>query len=125
MKPEIKQRWVEALRSGDYKQGRGYLLQSGEYCCLGVLCDLAGKDGVGRFVPSVYPVSSDVLNFVPADGAVGSATTLPVAVQRWAGLRGNVPDVTDFDGHLVGLTDLNDGQEAPFDKIADLIEGQL
>ncbi|MGY3609896.1 MULTISPECIES: hypothetical protein [unclassified Bradyrhizobium] len=41
MDADLKKRWVEALRSGDYKQGRRVLRQDDMYCCLGVLCDLA------------------------------------------------------------------------------------
>lgn len=41
MKPELKQKWIKALRSGKYQQGRYKLYsrkQYGEYyCCLGVL----------------------------------------------------------------------------------------
>ena len=33
-------KWVEALRSGKYKQGKGYLDEGGEYCCLGVACKI-------------------------------------------------------------------------------------
>ncbi len=40
----IKAKWVEALRSGEYKQGKGVLRGSDmtkpTYCCLGVLCDV-------------------------------------------------------------------------------------
>ena len=41
MNAEIKARWLEALRSGKYQQGR-YVLRTADntYCCLGVLCDL-------------------------------------------------------------------------------------
>lgn len=61
MDKKLKDKWVKALRSGDYLQGRGALkvtLQAGDtnpcnrgravkertetFCCLGVLCDLAG-----------------------------------------------------------------------------------
>lgn len=35
---EIKQKWLDALRSGEYKQGKGRLRDgNGAYCCLGVL----------------------------------------------------------------------------------------
>lgn len=34
--------WVEALRSGKYEQGRGRLRRLDNYCCLGVLADVAG-----------------------------------------------------------------------------------
>jgi len=35
---EVKRRWIEALRSGEYKQGYGILRTvDNEYCCMGVL----------------------------------------------------------------------------------------
>jgi len=37
MPKELKQRWVDALRSGKYKQAQGALKKDGGYCCLGVL----------------------------------------------------------------------------------------
>lgn len=37
MNPEIKRKWVKALLSGKYKQGRFNLKSSGRFCCLGVL----------------------------------------------------------------------------------------
>lgn len=40
MKAELKQRWLNALRSGNYQQGSGYLNRQERYCCLGVLCDV-------------------------------------------------------------------------------------
>lgn len=44
MDPKLKAEWVEALRSGEYKQGSGALLsQDGGYCCLGVLAEILGE----------------------------------------------------------------------------------
>lgn len=43
MKPELKKAWIEALRSGKYEQGTYNLKHNGKYCCLGVLCEIAGK----------------------------------------------------------------------------------
>jgi hypothetical protein len=40
MNQDVKKRWVEALRSGKYQQGRGHLCDGSTYCCLGVLCEL-------------------------------------------------------------------------------------
>ena len=44
MKPELKKRWVKALRSGEYKKGKEYLKQNTpkglRHCCLGVLCEI-------------------------------------------------------------------------------------
>lgn len=40
---DVKKKWVAALRSGKYEQGRQFLESNGEYCCLGVAvkCGLA------------------------------------------------------------------------------------
>ena len=44
MDAQLKKVWVEALRSGEYKQGKGMLYRPEEtHCCLGVLCKVAGK----------------------------------------------------------------------------------
>ena len=42
MTPELKSRWLAALRSGEYEQGRNTMNRQGRMCCLGVLCDVAG-----------------------------------------------------------------------------------
>lgn len=47
MDKELKAKWVAALRSGEYKQGRGALCNTDcngnkSYCCLGVLADVSG-----------------------------------------------------------------------------------
>ena len=44
MNNELRNLWVEALRSGKYKQGKGRLRDGDTYCCLGVLCDLVAAD---------------------------------------------------------------------------------
>jgi hypothetical protein len=35
--------WTQALRSGEYEQGKGHLFEHGRYCCLGVLADCMGR----------------------------------------------------------------------------------
>lgn len=45
MKPELRDRWADALESGHYTQARGSMRLKDEnkrisYCCLGVLCNL-------------------------------------------------------------------------------------
>lgn len=41
MDAKIRREWVEALRSGKYKQTRGRLRKDAtHFCCLGVLCDI-------------------------------------------------------------------------------------
>jgi hypothetical protein len=43
LNPELKKKWIDALRSGKYNQGRTYLAKNNNYCCLGVLADLSGN----------------------------------------------------------------------------------
>ena len=45
-KDDVKTKWLDALRSGKYKQGRGILRRpDGSFCCLGVLCDIIDPNG--------------------------------------------------------------------------------
>jgi hypothetical protein len=100
MNQEIKQKWVEALRSGKYKQGHGTLKRYGKYCCLGVLCSVVKtKNWVG-------------------------GKFLPDHVQEKAGLTVAYPTVRTRDGINQSLANLND-IGMPFSEIADLIEAQL
>lgn len=138
MNSEVRVAWVDALRSGGYRQGIGYLHQISpvgsqevetSFCCLGVLCDLAVKAGVAL----------DVVT--QADGTVSyneGSSALPIPVREWAGLDSNDPAIPDVDpsrlthsydedyGYLAKhLSELNDAHGFSFDEIADLIEGQL
>jgi hypothetical protein len=50
MQQDLKNKWIEALLSGKYKQGQASLrltLVNGKqvHCCLGVLCDILDPDG--------------------------------------------------------------------------------
>jgi hypothetical protein len=144
MDPNVRSRWVAALRSGDYAQGRELLHRrsaDGElFCCLGVLCDLAYRDGVvtRRLEPDqdCYRYGAECRTGPGCSCGGGSAVLLPDEVVRWAGL-GDVP-VESEGNPLVGgdaLTVLNDGEAAiladddgeelrprDFAAIADLIE---
>jgi hypothetical protein len=46
MDAQLKAKWVEALRSDEFKQGSGQLHDRKEnsYCCLGLLCRVMGAD---------------------------------------------------------------------------------
>lgn len=39
---DLTKEWLEALRSGKYKQTRKHLHKGEGYCCLGVACEVAG-----------------------------------------------------------------------------------
>ncbi len=112
MNQEIKQAWIEALRSGEYQQGRGQLRdQKGRMCCLGVLCDLHRKAGLGEWEEGWYK---------------NETSALPKVVVDWAGLPDFNPDVGDYPIALY-----NDGRDGgslrphTFAEIAYLIEEHL
>jgi hypothetical protein len=85
MKPEIKKLWIEALLSGNYEQGQGFLCRnagngSTEWCCLGVLTDLAIKNGVD--------IDCETSNYDPDAYSFDSESgMLPLSVMEWAGLE--------------------------------------
>ena len=53
MDAKLKGKWLDALRSGKFKQGAGELVGRDQhqttYCCLGVLCKVTGMDNVRLF----------------------------------------------------------------------------
>ena len=114
MKPEIKQKWIDALAT--YKQGKGYLRnQYDEFCGLGVLCDIYSKETGVEWMPSISMPSS-------IEGRVAS---LPKKIMEWAGLDSHNPVVNiegmgDFE-----LTAVNDELNYTFPQIAELIREQL
>lgn len=122
MNPEIKKLWVEALRSGEYKQGKGYLKDvTGDepaYCCLGVLTDLCAKERGLRWGRTEYFDGRKVQEFHD------TKYFLPRPVREWSGLGIEAPIVA-FDGAHLSLVKLNDTREASFTKIADAIEASL
>ncbi|QGT54329.1 hypothetical protein b3_0085 [Synechococcus phage B3] len=129
MKQEIKEKWVAALRSGEYQQTTGNLRDEKGFCCLGVLTDLYLKEnGVEWVSESAHPYAYYL--------ALGICDELPKQVADWAGLECNcnqyncnpyveVPALSS----MLALSQLNDGiDDLPhvkpynFDQIANLIE---
>lgn len=51
MDPEVRRRWLEALRSGEYAQGIGYLRSVAGFCPLGVLLDVSSDNLEGTWNP--------------------------------------------------------------------------
>lgn len=123
MNPDIKARWVAALRSGEYKQGRGRLRSSAnEFCCLGVLCNLHAQAN-----PEYAAMQSEPTLYGGGDGLPPQTVTL------WAGfgLYENDP-IINFERHRLPISAHNDGKwngkqipRRTFAEIADAIEAQL
>ena len=122
MDTRIKYRWVEALRSGKYKQTTGQLNKKGEgFCCLGVLCEIAVEDGVILR----YPAGEDT-GYGGEDTGYGFSdlmefSVLPKAVQEWAGIDSSAGEFPEA-GSKRSLISLNDDDHLSFAEIADVIE---
>jgi hypothetical protein len=128
MKKDLKERWLAALRSKDYEQGRNYLakiaLNGNRYhCCLGVLCDLATKDEV---------ISQEVSSLEPGRlhrliGFAGALSLPGNEIDVWTGLEVTATDSSRNDGEAYPidfytvLAEKND-QGATFEEIADFID---
>jgi len=113
MNPQIKQKWVSALRSGEYQQGQYCLRTDNGFCCLGVLCDLYGKENNVEWEPSTH--------YKNAYAFQDMATILPLSVMEWVGVgEGNPP----VNGGPFTLGELND-KGFTFNEIADVIEKQF
>ena len=113
MKKEVKDLWVQALRSGKYPQTTGRLHDNKGFCCLGVLCDVAIKNGLPvQVAKSLRPGGLTVFLY---DDVVGS---LPESVQEWAGVKGENPCID----YAITCTQANDDAELSFAQIADLVE---
>ena len=113
MNPEVKAKWTEALRSGDYEQGMGALKHKG-YCCLGVLGDLYKQSH-----PNVeWTPDEDRGHVLTIDGQPSSNCFLPVVVCVWAELDQHA----DVGGR--SLASRNDSGSS-FEQIADLIDEHL
>ena len=120
LKPKIKARFIEALRSNKYLQGEGRLREQDHFCCLGVLSDLAVQDGVANWEEDVLVV-----------GDIYSKSLFPEQLLGWA-CEGNFPDlngVTAFplpeSEEARSLTYANDELEKNFSELACLVEEYL
>ena len=111
---KTKEMWIRALKSGEFKQGKGYLERDGEYCALGILsllsliegqCTYNQIDGLGRFDNKRFTLSYNTLN--------------------WAGM-----DLEDFkidviyEGESTTIADLND-RGLSFKELARIINLKL
>ena len=121
MNQDVKSLWVDALRSGEFTQGKGALrTKDNKYCCLGVLCELylrQTNDDVSWKYDDVF------LGY----GLYGEKAVLPNKVIKWSGIvnyNGKIID-NNVETNLVSLNDKGCSfKGCSFNEIADLIEKQ-
>lgn len=108
MRLEVAQLWCEALRSGEFIQGKGFLDKGRSHCAMGVLVNLAMTLGVCDY------------QSVKDKGAFDNETgRIPKSVQEWAEMYGQNGEIK---GEFVTLSGMNDVFDYTFTEIADIIE---
>lgn len=113
-----------ALRSGDFRQAKGYLKTQDPsddtqflHCCLGVACELAMASGV----------QVQVSDFINEDGHKtikfdDRSDFLPVPVQQWFGCPHNDFLLRTPKGYVVKGAQANDNESLTFEEIATGLE---
>lgn len=115
----VAQRWVNALRSGEYRQTDGALQNDSGFCCLGVLCDLAVKDGV---IPPPRVDDETEVTLYGGPDELADHELPPTSVHVWSGLNPKTTYVIPELGLEETLYGLNDDRGFDFRQIADVIE---
>lgn len=107
MNPEIKKQWIENLRSGEYKQGKGYLHKFECFCAIGVLCDMYSKANKTDWQ----------FNYGGHYSIAGSWKFMVQEIMHWAGIaaEGELPIITK-------VVNMNDKEGKTFAELADYIE---
>ncbi len=96
MKKELKDKWVAALRSGEYMQCQEQLQKGNSFCCLGVLAEVGNLKHDGM---SIIDSNGERLSYNPL-----------------------IELVDDPNVKLCVLYNLNDSKNKTFPEIADWIE---
>lgn len=105
MNKTLRNKWIKALKSGKYSQGQSYLYHMGNYCCLGVLCEVSK-------IPSTE--SQVDTRFYRGNGT-NDVDLLDKLLNTFG--------LTEFDqDHLISM---NDTHRNSFDEIANWIEENL
>lgn len=124
---------VDALRSGEYEQGTGVLrTQDDTYCCVGVGCDVARKNGIG--IDWTVSPTNDLASHGDGTGTIswhfdGIGTIFSRRLMDWYGFESR----NAFDGdpeiaplgplnYSVTMIGANDTEKWTFEKIADALE---
>ena len=115
MEETIKDAWLEALESGEFKKGKMTLKKTvrgeAEYCCLGVLCELAARE-----------IDVSINEATKGNGTIytsynGLTYSLPRSVMEWAGMRSSQGIIPQLDTNLARINDDTD----TFEQVIDVI----
>jgi hypothetical protein len=119
--------WIDALKSGRFRQGKNRLHtvnrlnKTAVYCCLGLACKLANKTGKLK-LPKTIEEPHNALPFIKYDD---NGFILPSKIVNLLKLRnpgGNFKKIANVNNlNFSGLVDMNDWG-LPFNQIGEYIE---
>lgn len=112
---EVKEQWVNALKSGEYEQGNNHLCYSNKYCCLGVLCEITNEPKEVNFNVVIYNNSTNLYSSLNKYFKILSYSG------SFNGFKVSYADASSRIIYCNNLTQINDGTSATFSEIADLI----
>ena len=105
-------KWIDALRSGDYPQIRGFLHTTKGLDCLGVLCDVVDPNGWN--MEKLYTVHNrDTVFYEFLYKGQTSTYTIPDAL---------VADLGVEDNFAYYMVELSDKKGLDFNQIAEILE---
>lgn len=144
LKPEVKAKWINALRSDQYAQTTHCLRDEIGYCCLGVLTDIYISEQENAFWDIADKEYKEMLGLEDRDTVYefdGNAEMIGNEVYKWACEHPHSFDelavfIKDkqinlgyqdqsIEPHKTTLQELNDRYLYTFSHIADVIEEQL
>jgi len=113
MKQEYKEKWLAALKSGDYCYTSSVLYQDGCFCALGVLCEVVEPNLARKATAALEGVSETLMEKL----FKGGGGLMPSKVYDITGIT-----ATD-ENDVFRLNDL--GEKPNYDEVIVLIERHL
>lgn len=132
--PEVKSKWIAALRSGEWRQGIGELRTETGFCCLGVLAEvlepgvtehsqqLGGLCMLREMAYEDFPYKSTFIERHGLQALLGESHALKQLADEYRSDEANNVADASIDTSLMCL---NDDGEYSFEQLADLIEEYL
>lgn len=120
--------WINALRSGKYKQTTGTLQDTAGYCCLGLACKvLIKEEDILKETHEVHMSPTRICNVGMIHGGVpGQQPKAPKWLQNISQNFGYIlykaDEVRTPNSMSLRLTYVNDVEKLSFDEIADMLE---
>jgi hypothetical protein len=130
MKKTVMKKWVKALRSGKFKQGKEQLKKTNpqgkvNHCCLGVLCELYNEEMIKNKKKKLKETTTNEYYEKQGTHSLthsfdGIQDTLPKKVMNWSGVSNEYGKFYDSTEPL-NLVEMNDDGKR-FTTIGNFIE---